>query len=359
MVPGQRQVVVTRAGGLDDRDPRRFDVRSSRGTPEGLDRVTPSWISWLSPIGWGQATRPFSEAQWWPLLALVGLFVVTGGAALAVRAHRDLDASLIPERRGRDRWRRASATGLAARLQRGTLLGWAIGAAVLGGVAGALGPVVAEAIADNDELAELIARLSPGASTNTAEVFVIGLLGIAGTLATAAGVQTLIRLRVEEAEGRAELLLTTPLTRAAWLGRQLASAVLTMILLGLAAGLAAGLGSAAAFDDPQRIADALAMTTVQWPAGAIFLGATALLFGLLPRLTIPLGWGLLVLGLVLGQFGDLLGLPTWARDLSPFAHVPAVPIETVDPWPIAIMLAVSGVFAAGAFISLRRRDLPA
>lgn len=334
-------------------------VGDALGTPQGLDRVDPSWISWLSPIGWGQATRPFSEANPWPLLALLGLAVLTGGAALVVRARRDLDSSLIPERRGATGWRYASATALAARLQRGTLIGWTIGTVLLGGIAGALGPVVAEAIADNDQLADLIARLSPGAATDTAEVFVMGLLGIAGVLATAAGVQALSRLRVDEAEGRTELLLSTRLTRAGLLGRHLGVAVVTMLIVSLAAGLAAGVGTAATFGEPHRLGDALAMTAVQWPAGAIFLGLTALLFGFAPRATIPLGWGLLVLGLVLGQFGDLLGLASWARDLSPFAHIPAVPVEDADPVAMTIMLAVAFAFAAAGFVTLRRRDIPA
>lgn len=332
-------------------------VGDALGTPQGFDRVDPSWISWLSPIGWGQATRPFSDANPWPLVALLGLAVLTGGAAILIRSRRDLDSSLVPERQGRTTWRHASATRLAARLQRGTLIGWTIGAIILGGIAGALGPVVAEAIADNDNLAELIARLSPGTTTDTAEVFVIGLLGIAGVLAAAAGVHALTRLRVDEAEGRAELLLSTPFRRTGWLGRQLAIALVTMVVVSLGAGLAAGIGAASAFGEPERLGSALAMTAVQWPAAAIFLGATALVFGFLPRATIPLGWGLLTLGLVIGQLGDLLGLPQWLRDLSPFAHVPAVPIESADPVPLTIMVAIAAVLAAGGFIGLRRRDV--
>lgn len=329
------------------------------GTPQGLDRVDPAWVSWLSPLGWGQATRPFSDANAWPLVALIGLAVVTGGGAVAVRAHRDLDASLLPESGGRRTWPSASATRLVARLQRGTLIGWMVGTGLLGAVAGVLGPAVAQAIADNNELAALIAQLAPGADTDTGQVFVIGLLGIAGTLATAAGVQTLGRLRLDEAEGRAELLLSTPLSRTGWLTRHLVAAVATMMLVGLVAALTAGLGSAAAFGDPARIAPAFAMIAVQWPAGAVFLGLTALLFGVLPRATIPLGWGLLVIGLVLGQFGDLLGLPDWARDLSPFAHVPAVPVEAADPVSMTVMLVIATALAAGGFAGLRRRDIPA
>lgn len=329
------------------------------GTPVGLDRVEPAWLSWLSPIGWGQATRPFSEPTAWPLLALLALAVVTGGAAVLARARRDLDASLVAESRGREHWHRASAWALAVRLQRGTLIGWAVGTGLLGAVAGFLGPTVAQAIAENDDLAALIARLAPGTNTDTGEVLVIGLLGIAGTLATASGVQALGRLRLDEAEGRAELLLSTPLARSAWLGRHLTVAVASMVLVGLVAGLAAGIGAALAFGEPDRLGAALEMIVVQWPAGAIFLAATAALFGFLPRATIPLGWGLLVIGLVLGQFGDLLGLPDWARDLSPFAHVPAVPVVAVDAGPLVVMGAIAVVLGVASVVGLRRRDIPA
>ena len=33
--------------------------------------VTSAWPAWLSPIGWGQQTRPFGGGHWWPLLIAV------------------------------------------------------------------------------------------------------------------------------------------------------------------------------------------------------------------------------------------------------------------------------------------------
>ena len=46
-------------------------------------------LSWLSPIGWGQAMRPFAGERWWPLaLSLVAAAALVGGA-FALRARRD------------------------------------------------------------------------------------------------------------------------------------------------------------------------------------------------------------------------------------------------------------------------------
>ena len=71
------------------------------------------------------------------------------------------------------------------------------------------------------------------------------------------------------------------------------------------------------------------------------------------------GWGLLAVGLVLGQFGELLRLPAWLQDLSPFRHSAAMPVEPFDP---AAALTMTGIALAGAGIAaylLRRRDLTA
>ena len=66
------------------------------------------------------------------------------------------------------------------------------------------------------------------------------------------------------------------------------------------------------------------------PAALLYVGLIALVFAVVPRLTITLGWGLLGIGLVIGQFGGLLKFPDWARDASPFTHTPAVPVVDFD-----------------------------
>ncbi|MDQ4138495.1 MAG: polyketide antibiotic transporter, partial [Actinomycetota bacterium] len=61
-----------------------------------------AWPAWLSPIGWAQRVAPFTDGDTRPLLLTLGLFAALGGAALWLRAHRDLGASLVRERAGRN-----------------------------------------------------------------------------------------------------------------------------------------------------------------------------------------------------------------------------------------------------------------
>lgn len=334
-------------------------IGDALGTATDLTHVSPSWISELSPIGWAQRSRPFSESDLLPLLVPVALGVLTAAIAVGVRQRRDLGASLLQERLGRPGWAGAGVVRLAARDQLGATIGWCIGVVVLGLLAGVLSPIVAEAVGSNDELAALIGRLQPDLSVETGDLFAVALLGISATLAAAAGVQALVRARSEEAEGRAELLLTTPLSRTRWFGAHLMVAVTSTLIVALAAGLATGLGFVLAGDDPSRIATSLAAIGVQVPAGLVFIAVTALAFSLVPRFTAAAGWGALALGLVLGQLGDLLALPRWLQDFSPFRHVPAVPIEPVDPFAIVVLLAVATAGAVAAEGALRARDMPA
>lgn len=337
-------------------------IGDALGTPtDDLLRVAPSAISWLSPIGWGQATRPFTEPTLAPLLLSLAVFSVFAGAALALRSRRDLGASLVPERAGRATAGVGgrSVVGLAWRLQRATLFGWLAGSVVLGALAGGLAPVIAEAVAENDTLAALIARLSPGSSGDTTDVFIAALLGIGGILAGAAGVQAVLRLRAEEVEGRAELLLATPVSRVAWVGATALVAAASVLTVTLAMGAATGALLARSSGTANDVLSYAGAGLAHAPAALVFVAVTALIFAVVPRVTIALGWGLLVIGFVFGQFGELLQLPEWLQAVSPFFHTSAAPVADIDMVAVGVLIAVAVAVFTLALGAVRRRDLTA
>ena len=337
-------------------------VGDALGTPNGdLTRVTPAWISWLSPIGWGQATRPFSEPTIVPLLLSVVVFAVLAALAFALQSRRDLGSSLVPERTGHGHARLGghSATGLAWRLQRATLLGWCIGVAVLGSIVGALGPVVADAVEGNASLSELIGSLVPGSHAGIVDIFTAALIGIAGVLAAAAGVQAVLRMRAEESEGRVEMLLATPLSRVRWMAANLAIAAGSVLIVCLVTGVTVGAAIAKSSGDVSSAGRFTGAALAHAPAALVFVAVTALVFATIPALTIPLGWGLLVAGLVIGQFGDLLQLPEWLQGVSPFRHSSALPVEELDVASTVILCLIAALMGVAAALLLRRRDLAA
>lgn len=335
-----------------------------RGAGDALGRadianltLEPAWPSWISPIGWGQQSLAFTENHWWPARALAGLAVLTVAGALAIHSRRELGASLLPDSAGRATAGPSLGTplGLAWRLQWPTLTAWAIGSAVLGLVLGSLVTAISGANLDNPQIQEIIQSLGH-TDDDLAKALIPALMVIVGAVAAAAGVQAVLRVREEETEGRTEELLATATSRITWLLSFTAIAAVTVIVVIAATGLASAAGFAAVGDTETGWLS-LRQALVQIPAALTFVGFTALLVGVLPRLAVSLGWGVFGLGIGMGLFGDLLQLPQAVRDLSPISHIPSLP--TTD-WAATIVLGlVALAFAVIAAITFRRRDLAA
>lgn len=312
-----------------------------------------TWLSWLSPLAWGQQTAPFVLDRWWPLLLSVAFAAATTVVGYALAARRDLGAGLLATRPGASEAapRLGTPLGLATRLQRGNLLGWGAGL-VLGGLAyGAYTEALTEALGDLPEVfldlfgaADLIAGYLAYIATFMA--FLVG----------AYAITSIQSLRGEETGGRAEPVLATPVSRTAWLGSHLAVvAVGSLVLLGVT-GLATGAAAALVVGDAELIWQLTLAHLNQAPAVWVVLGVAVALFGLAPR-AVPATWVLVVYGLIAGTFGPLLDLPELALEVSPFAHPAELPIEDLAVAPLLVLTAIAVVAAVAGLVAFRRRDL--
>jgi ABC-2 type transport system permease protein len=62
---------------------------------------------------------------------------------------------------------------------------------------------------------------------------------------------------------------------------------------------------------------------------------------------------------VVGEFGQLWGVPQWVMDLSPFTHSPMLPGPDPQLWGMAWLTVAAAVLLAGGSVAFRRRDLAA
>lgn len=330
---------------------------------EGLT-MTAGWISWLSPIGWGQRTDPFSSPNWWPVLLPLALGALTFALALALRSRRDIDSSLIAERPGRAT---APASlggpiGLVWREVRNPVIGWAIAAALFGLLIGSLGEALTTGAGANKDLQDNLGRTvgsiaGPNAHGAFIDLFVVAMFSVMGALAAIASVQAIVRARQDEAGGTAEIVVSSPVSRLRWFGAYLVIAVVSAVAV-VGVGLLGGLGGAAASGAPShRLETILLASIAQLPAALVLAAVAALIFGILPRWTVGLGWAVLLVAIFVGQFGSLFGLPDWVRQASPFSHTPVV-TDAAPDWAAAwIMLGIAVVIGAASVALVRRRDL--
>ncbi|GAA3780420.1 exporter of polyketide antibiotics [Plantactinospora mayteni] len=325
--------------------------------PDGYTMTT-AWPTWLSPIGWATLMKPYAGNRWWLLVLPVLLFVVLLWLAFALADRRDIGMGMIAARRGPARAvpRLLSPLGLAWRLQRATLIGWAVAFGVFGALIGSVASAASEAFDEGTGAARTLRELGgDGALTDS---FYAAMLTMVGGMAAAYVVQAMLRVRAEEAGGRAEATLATGVGRLRWLGSHLVIAVLGAMFLLLFTGLLAGLLAGLNTDDVGgALGDLVPGAVAQMPATLIMIGYVVLVFGLVPRLAGALGWLGLGVAVAFGQFGELLNLPQAVMDISPFSHVPALPVAEATATPL-VMLAVVAVLLGGAGVALfRRRDL--
>jgi ABC-2 type transport system permease protein len=318
----------------------------------------PTWLSWLSPIGWALHLRPYAGERWWvaALFVVVAAIFVTVGYALAGR--RDLGAGLLPDRPGPATASPGlrSPLALAWRLHRGLLLGWTVGLALTGAVMGGAAAGIGDLKSPNQQLTDILTRM--GGRSGLTDAFLAAIFGITGMVATAYAVQATLRLRQEESSGRVEALLATRVGRLRWATSHLVFALLGTALLLAVSGVAGGLVYGAQVHDiGGQVGRLLGAAMVQLPAAWVLAGFSTALIGLAPRRS-ALAWAALILSVLLVELGALFGLNQWIVDLTPFAHVPKLPGSAFTVTPILWLTVIAVALSAAGLAGLRRRDMP-
>lgn len=319
-------------------------------------RVTSDWPAWLSPIGWGQQTRPFGGADWTPLLLAVAAFLLLLVAAAALASRRDVGRGLWPERPGHASARRflLSPAGLTWRLQRGAFLGWAVVLTMFGLIFGNLTEQI-QGLTGN-------ARdwwTQTGGTDQVVDAYQVSIIQMAGMFVAIYVVQVLLRMRVDETGGTLEPVLASGVTRTAWLWAHAANAALgaTGLILLFAAGM--GLTTGQVLGDTGSQVAALAWAgLVQLPGVFVVAAAVIAIDCVLPRWSVPVAWALVLSALVAGpMFGPSLDLPALVQDLSPFTHSPQAPAAPITATPILALTTVALGLTVVGLGTLRHRDL--
>jgi ABC-2 type transport system permease protein len=329
-----------------------------RGAGDAAGASGPSWLSWVSPLGWIQLARPFAAERWWVLALPLATFALGVGLAAGLAAHRDLGAGLLPDRPGRPT---ASVflqnpSGLAWRLQWGTLAGWVTGYAFIFAASGAAAKGIGQLFGTSSALQREFTRLGGQAAITNA--YLAALMLLAGLVAAAYATSAILRLRDEETDGRAEEVLATATGRIRWalghIGVAVAGTALLLAVAGVATGLGYGLrvGSAG-----HQVARLLGAAFAQLPSALVLAAVAVLLFGLAPRAAVAGAWTAVGLVVAIALFGQVLQLSHWVMDISPFTHAPRLPGGTVSAAPLLWLCLAALALAAAGLAGLRRRDV--
>lgn len=318
--------------------------------------------TWWSPLGWIEKLQVYGDNDWLPVLYLSLLALVLFILAAIANLQRDMGAGAIstrPGRRGASPILAGPAT-LLWRLERRSLLAWIVGMFAFGAMYGSVFNTIGDILKNNSTVQQLMGSAAVNDANHTIILNFMSLLVIIfAVLGSIPAVQIMNRLKGDEGRGLLEVVYAKPVSRV----KQYFTYQLTGMVAGVCVFLA-GIAGVVLMGNSMIEAGAERITGVEFwqtflgqlPAVLMIVAVAAVLVGWLPRLT-SLPWLLLAYGFMSLYMGNLLKLPKWAKQITPYGWVPKVPVKDVDWTTFWWMIALAGVLMTIGAIGYRRRDL--
>ncbi|MFC0471097.1 ABC transporter permease [Halalkalibacter kiskunsagensis] len=317
--------------------------------------VSNETLSWFSPLGWILKTEAYVNNVWWPIILTVGSAIIVGIITLFLNKIRDLESGFFPSKPGRKYASRLlqSPFGLAFRLQRTGIVAWAIGMYVLGLSYGSVFGDLESFFSNNEMMTEM---LSPVEGLSLTEQFLAILMSVISMICTVPALMFMLKLKGEEKKERTDHLLSRAVSRMRVMGSYFiismffGSMMLFLALLGLWSA------STAVMDEAISFSAMLEAGMVYLPAMWMMIGLAVLFIGLLPQFT-GFSWLYLGYSFLVVYLGGLLQFPEWMRNLSPFGHVPQVPVEELNVSTVLMLTSLAAILVIIGFIGYRKRDI--
>lgn len=315
-----------------------------------------TWLRWVSPLGWVEELQPLASPRPLALLPIAGLTAALGGGAVYLAGRRDAGASILPDRSSARPHTRllGGPAGLAVRLARPGLLGWAAAIAALALLMGFVAKQGGKALTSTPSAENVFTRL--GVHGGSAAAYLgFTFLTVAWLLAFMAAGQV-TAARAEEAEDRLDNLLVRPVSRWSWLTGRVGLAAAAVVAGGLLAGLFAWAGAASQGSGVSLASLLEAGINLVFPSLAV-LGIGVLALGVWPRATTAITYGVLAWSLLIELAGGFFSSSHWLLDTSVFHHMTAAPVVHPNWTSAAALTAVGAAAALLGGAAFARRDL--
>ncbi|WP_078552387.1 ABC transporter permease [Bacillus alkalicellulosilyticus] len=317
--------------------------------------VSQETLSWFSPLGWIIGTEVYVTNYWWPIWLTIGASLVLIFIALYLNSIRDLEASFFRSKPGRIH---ASALllhpiGLALRLQRTSIIAWAIGMVVLGVSYGSVFGDLETFFSSNEVLVEMLAGVE---GVSLTEQFLTMLSAVISMICTIPALLFMLKLKGEEKRQRTEHLLSRAVSRTSVIGSYLGISLVfgTLMLLFAIVGLWSA--ASAVMKDPISLGTMLQAGIIYIPAIAVMVGMAVVFIGFFPQLT-SVVWIYLAYSFFVVYLGNMLQMPEWMAKLSPFGYVPQLPVEEMNLVSTSILVIVAITLIVLGCIGYQKRDI--
>jgi putative exporter of polyketide antibiotics len=329
-----------------------------------------TWLTswrWLSPFHYYALNHPLASGGTFDLrsvLTMFGIAVVAAVSAAALFESRDLGSSFLrwPARAGpvsyepsrSPVWRIAVVRGVFER--RYGLAMWAAGLAALAAVFVSLTKTVIQPLLSIPALTHFFGGFVGGQLyTSFLGYF---WLSFAQLLFAGFAIAQVARWSAEDSDGRLELTLSTPTSRAAIVVERALVLTVGAMVLALISEVAVLIAAHYQAMDvsTQKVTEASLLLV---PFALVFAAAGSVLAAWNPRGAVGLLGGLAFVSFLIQEVGPIFKWPTWVQDFSAFKLF-GMPLSSgIDRGGLAIMVAIILVGFGASILLIERRDVGA
>jgi len=307
-------------------------------------------LTWLSPIGWGEEMAPWAQNRGWLIIPIIIFTAALIAIAFVIESRRDYGSGVLKDKKGKAEAKplMRHSWGLILHLYKGSIIGWSIGIALAGLMFGSVA---------NSMLSLFSDAKVPMLRGSGIEALMGLLLCFIGLVSVVLPMLIMTGLRSDEAKGLTESQLAGGISRVRIILDRFVVGSCAAALLLILGGLTFGLSYGAVANDMSQTWKLAIDALIYLPGIMAIMGVIVLLFGLIPRATIPLTWflyGAMYFDVLLS---DALKLPKWAANIMPFIGTPRIPYQDFDVSVLGY-LAAGIIFVLLGMIGLRRRDVP-
>lgn len=329
-----------------------------------------SWLEswrWLSPFRYYDLSQPLPPGGYFDVRAfavLIGIALATVALAALAFLRRDLGSALIrvPVRMSPPRysasanglWRAPVVRGLYER--RAGVLVWVAGMALLAALFVSLTRTIVQVLLS-------IPTLLPYLSIFVHQQLYPAVLGytwfnVAQLLFAALAITHVARWSAEDVDGRLEMVLSEPHSRAAVVLERMAVLVAVCLVVAAASGAVLYFASHAQGID-LNLGRLVAASLMLVPFSLVFAAAGSLLASWNPRAAVGIVGAFAFASYLDTELATIFRLPAWLQDLSAFKLFGTPLLTGVDARALTLMLLLAVAGIGSSILLMERRDVGA
>ena len=312
-------------------------------------------LALISPLGLVLRTEVYVNNYWRPIWLTIVIALIIFAVALKLSSMRDLQAGFIPVKSGRIHASRFTQTpiGLALKLQKTTIWGWIAASLLLGVSYGSVMGDLESFLGSSEMIQEMLPQIE---GSSLAEQFMTMLMSIISIFSAIPALILMLKLRSEEKQNHTEHILARAVSRSHLMSSYLLISYTAAFVMQFLAVFGLWVTADAVMEESLSFSSIMQSGMIYMPAILMMIALAAFLTGIFEKAASFI-WLYLGYSFLTTYLGDLLQVPEWMKEITPYGQIPMLPTEALKVVPLIVLISLIILFTIAGFWGYRQRDI--